>query len=183
MMNQPDTHAGDVVVALDGSPSGQAALVWAAGYARTTNARLLALHIVTYESPTVWVPGVGNLDYEISVESEEHAKSQVQAIFDAIHPESGWELNFIDGPVGYELVRHSVGARLLVVGTQEHTGLGRMLMGSVSHYCLSRAECPVVAVPAPQVHREPVHAATTVKPLVTAANASVNGMATDLRAP
>ena len=35
---------------------------------------------------------------------------------------------------------------LLVVGTQEHVGLRRAVLGSVSHYCL-HARCPVVAVP------------------------------------
>jgi nucleotide-binding universal stress UspA family protein len=35
-----------------------------------------------------------------------------------------------------------------VVGTGEHTGVRRLLEGSVSHYCLSHAACPVVAVPA-----------------------------------
>ena len=37
--------------------------------------------------------------------------------------------------------------RLLVVGTKEHSGLRRAVSGSVSHYCLSHAEVPVVAVP------------------------------------
>ena len=38
---------------------------------------------------------------------------------------------------------------VLVVGTHEHHGLGRVLHGSVSHYVLSHAPCPVVAVPPP----------------------------------
>jgi nucleotide-binding universal stress UspA family protein len=36
---------------------------------------------------------------------------------------------------------------VLVVGTREHTGLRRAVAGSVSHYCLSHAGVPVVAVP------------------------------------
>jgi len=166
IMNQPHTHADDIIVALDGSPSGQAALVWAAAYARTTNARLQALHIVTYDSPTMWVAGVGNLDYAFSAESKAKAWSEVQDIFHSIDPEPGWKLHFLDGPVGHELVRQSAGARLLVVGTQEHTGLGRMLTGSVSHYCLSRAECPVVAVPAPVPPRRPAEAMQILEPRV-----------------
>ena len=46
-------------------------------------------------------------------------------------------------------------SRLLVVGTREHVGLGRLLTSSVSHYCLSHALCPVVAVPAPLTERPP----------------------------
>ena len=37
----------------------------------------------------------------------------------------------------------------LVVGGKEHVGIGRLVHGSVSHYCLSHAQCSaVVAVPA-----------------------------------
>jgi hypothetical protein len=49
-------------------------------------------------------------------------------------------------------------------GTGEHVGLGRLLVGSVSHSChrrsmtgsnrLTHAKCPVVAVPAPQLIEE-----------------------------
>ena len=46
-------------------------------------------------------------------------------------------------------MRRSKDAKLVVVGTREHVGLDRLLAGSVSHYCLSHAACPVVAVPAP----------------------------------
>jgi nucleotide-binding universal stress UspA family protein len=51
------------------------------------------------------------------------------------------------GEPGGVLVRQSGDAQLLVVGTREHVGLGRLLVGSISHYCLSHAVCPVVAVP------------------------------------
>ena len=51
------------------------------------------------------------------------------------------------GYAGEVLARLSKKAELLVVGTREHVGLGRLLVGSVSHYCLRHAACPVVAVP------------------------------------
>jgi nucleotide-binding universal stress UspA family protein len=40
---------------------------------------------------------------------------------------------------------------MLVVGTHEHTGLRRVVSGSVSHYAISHAEVPVIAVPAARV--------------------------------
>ena len=55
---------------------------------------------------------------------------------------------FAEGHPGRVLVQRSRNASLLVMGTQELVGLGRMLMGSVSHHCLSHASCSVVAVPA-----------------------------------
>ena len=41
-------------------------------------------------------------------------------------------------------MRQSKDAQLLVVGTREHD---QRLVGSVCHYCISHAACPVVAVP------------------------------------
>ena len=44
-----------------------------------------------------------------------------------------------------------------------HVGIGRIVSGSVSHYCLSHAQCPVVAVPAAPDHnadKDHDHAAT-----------------------
>ena len=51
------------------------------------------------------------------------------------------------GTPGPVLVAESRDAQLLVIGTQEHTGLRRAVLGSVSHYCLSHARAPVVAIP------------------------------------
>ena len=51
------------------------------------------------------------------------------------------------GP-GPTLVAQSASASLLVVGTRENAGWSRLVHGSVSHYCLSHARCPVVVVPA-----------------------------------
>lgn len=50
-------------------------------------------------------------------------------------------------PVGQTLVEKAEHAALLVIGTREHTGVDRVLNGWVSHYCLTRVQCPLVAVP------------------------------------
>ncbi len=65
-----------------------------------------------------------------------------------VDPEPGWLLQFAEGHPGKVLVEQSTSSALLVVGTQEQAGLGRLLLGSVSHYALNHANCPVVAVPA-----------------------------------
>ena len=74
----------------------------------------------------------------------------IRNIFWDAKPEPGWMLTFAEGNAGEVLVRlgENADVELLVVGTQEHTGLRRAVLGSVSHYCLSHAGCPVVAVPA-----------------------------------
>jgi nucleotide-binding universal stress UspA family protein len=88
-------------------------------------------------------------------EIQEPYRQAITAVFDAASPDSDWIMQFATGDAGPVLVRQSKDARLLVVGTREHVGLGRLLTSSVSHYCLSRALCPVVAVPTPLPERGP----------------------------
>jgi len=56
-----------------------------------------------------------------------------------------------EGGAGPVLVAKAHGARMLVVGTHEHTGLRRAVSGSVSHYALAHADLPVVAVPSTRI--------------------------------
>jgi nucleotide-binding universal stress UspA family protein len=88
-------------------------------------------------------------------EIQEPYRQAITAVFDAASPDSDWIMQFATGDAGPVLVRQSKDARLLVVRTREHVGLGRLLTSSVSHYCLSRALCPVVAVPTPLPERGP----------------------------
>ena len=64
------------------------------------------------------------------------------------------------GPTGPALVQAAAEEEdcVLVVGTHEHHGLGRVLHGSISHYVLSHAPCPVVAVPSPEPELVTVYA-------------------------
>jgi nucleotide-binding universal stress UspA family protein len=81
-------------------------------------------------------------------ELEHTNRAAITEIFREIAPEDDWSLQFAKGKTGQILVGASRHSRLLVVGTGEHVGLGRIMLGSTSHYCLSHASCPVVAVPA-----------------------------------
>ncbi len=142
---------GDVVVGVDTSPSGRGALTWAARYARVTGQRLRALHVFSYRAAggVVWTPGglPPSLPAGGSDELRELAEGEIRSIFDSLAPEPQWRLEFWGGSIGPTLVDQARGADLLVIGTREHTGIDRVLSGSVSHYCLSRAGCPIVAVP------------------------------------
>lgn len=62
-------------------------------------------------------------------------------------------LEHIVGPPGPVLVGEAERAQLLIVGTREHIGIRRLLTGSVSHYCLGHASCPVVAIRAAEEPR------------------------------
>lgn len=75
-------------------------------------------------------------------------RAGIADLFEQGDPDPGWQLQFAEGHPGKVLVEQSANSALLVVGTQEQAGLGRLLLGSVSHYALNHAGCPVVAVPA-----------------------------------
>jgi len=148
----------EIVVGLDDSPSSKAALDWAAEQARSVGAVLRAVHVLDwpYGLSSAGFPAPANFKKLTREEIEDSYRQTITAVFDAVSPSPDWILQFASGDAGQVLVRQSDGARLLVVGTREYIGLGRLLSGSVSHYCLSHASCPVVAVPAPSFDRAEV---------------------------
>jgi nucleotide-binding universal stress UspA family protein len=141
-------NVSEIVVGLDLSPSARAAIRWAAEQARATGQALRAVHVI-HIAPAYSMA----LGMPMSIEPSEvdaPYREAVAAVFDSVQPDAGWQLKFVSGEVGPSLVAESIGAALLVVGTKEHVGIGRLVFGSVSHYCLSHAQCPMVAVPAPR---------------------------------
>ena len=139
------TAPGEVVVGIDDSPSAAAALEWAARWARSAGARLRAVHVLNPAtgSALVWGSGFPTSAYVADIPSREEVEGVMSAVFRSAAPEPDWTLEIRDGVAGRELVNASAEARLLVVGTREHVGLGRLIKGSVSHYCITHARCPV----------------------------------------
>jgi nucleotide-binding universal stress UspA family protein len=141
-------NVSDIVVGLDLSPSARAALKWAAEQARATGQILRAINAVDVSPAFNIALGMGGVavPLEPSAMDAQYRKA-VASVFDSVQPGLGWRLQFFSGEAAPVLVTESVGASLLVVGTKEHVGIGRLVSGSVSHYCLNHAQCPVVAVP------------------------------------
>ena len=138
----------EIVVGLDESDSARAALRWAAEEAVRSGSGLRAVHALSWpfgaetEHPE---DAVRQLSFE---EVDELYRSNISRIFDSVKPRPDWILQFAQGDAGPVLVRQADHAAMLVVGTPYHVGLGRLITGSVAHYCLNHATCPVVAVPA-----------------------------------
>jgi nucleotide-binding universal stress UspA family protein len=140
-----------IVVGLDDSPSSKAGLQWAAEQAKSTGAVLRAVHALgrPYGFAAPDIPLTVEPTELTPEEPPDTRRNAITRMFEAVSPHRDWVLEFVSGYAGEALVRRSKDAQLLVVGTREHVGLGRLLAGSVSHYCLNHAACPVVAVPAP----------------------------------
>jgi nucleotide-binding universal stress UspA family protein len=138
-----------ILVGLDLSASGRAALHWAAQQARLTGRRLVAINAVPIP-PSLAPIGVIAMPEPAMDESyiDRPYREAIHAVWESVQPELGWTLKFVLDEPGPALVSRSAQATLVVVGTHEHVGLARLVSGSVSRYCLSHAQCPTVIVPA-----------------------------------
>ena len=169
-------RGGGVLVAVSESPSASDTLGWAACYARTTALPLHAVHVLEtgweatpeFETagptqfPRLGAPGAialspvtlgetGELNPEAETAPDVSiAPAMVREAFESVVPEQRWTLEVVDvvvaGCVGPLLVEHAADESLLVVGRGRCRTLRRLLSGSVSHYCLSHATVPVLAV-------------------------------------
>lgn len=136
-----------IVVGIDDSAASITAMKWAAHEADLRDAELVLVNVWQID-PSLAAAGVV-LPW---ADFEEDARNQATDLVEqhiGLTDAQGRERNIVivqgtPGPVMIELSRD---AEMLVVGTQVHTGLRRVLHGSVSHFCLTHAECVVVAVP------------------------------------
>jgi nucleotide-binding universal stress UspA family protein len=146
------SKSGEIVVGVDDGPAAAAAVRWAAEQSQLTGVPLCVLHawqLGTFESAVI-AAGSGNAELFEAAGANARARA-TQWVHDALGAPGNklpWRLEVVEAAPGPALVAKSCGAHLLVIGTREHTNLRRAVFGSVSHYCLSHAEAPVVAISA-----------------------------------
>ena len=141
----------EIVVGIDESPASAAALRWAVDQSRATGLPLRLVRTWKVSAATSAAIRSGAGEYIEAATADARARA-TRWVLDTLGGDAArvqWTLEVHEGGAGPVLVDVSHGARLVVVGTHEHTGLHRAVSGSVSHYVLSHAEGPVVAVPAP----------------------------------
>ncbi len=147
----PRTVSQLIVVGIDGSASSLAAAEWALEEAHRCGATLEA--VCVWESVT-HSDAYPNAPFQAA--TEVGAREAAQAALDAIvtrirrRPESAGvriEPLLLEGLPGPALVDESRAADLLVIGTHGRRAWARMLLGSVSSYCVLHATCSTVVVP------------------------------------
>lgn len=134
------------MVGLNGSVAAARALNWAADESLLRDAPLRVVHTWELMSGEGMVAARALREATAAEAREQAIRWATKALCADQLP---GELDVIEGPPGPVLVARSQDAAMLVVGTQEHGGLRRLIAGSTSHYCLSHAVCPVVAIPGP----------------------------------
>ena len=151
--------SGTVVVGVDGSEPGRAALDWALGEARLRSAKLVAVHAWAFlpvssdPFPGVYqhVSVATEEAYEaLRLEAERLLEGEVSAATQA-HEGVEVERRSVEGRPAVTLLEAARDADLLVLGTRGHGGFVGLLLGSVSQQCAHHTPCPLVIVP----HAEP----------------------------
>jgi nucleotide-binding universal stress UspA family protein len=146
---------GRVVVGIDDSPAGLAALRWAVGFARSRGARLVAVR-----AWALGLPRHGGLRQHRSrtpvviafhgAEPGHAARSLTKRVLREAAPDALGDVDVTietpEGNPGPVLTRLASGDDVLVVGTTPGPSLKRAVHGSVSAYCAAHAHCPVTIV-------------------------------------
>jgi nucleotide-binding universal stress UspA family protein len=130
---------GPVVVGVDGSPPGDAALAMAfeAAQARGTEVVAIRAHVTPAH------PSIPLADLEAH---ERAALNSSLAGWTLKYPEVKVEALIAAGRAAKVLVGVSHAAQLVVVGSRGHGGFAGLLLGSVGQQLMHHAECPVLIV-------------------------------------
>ncbi|MFJ9721973.1 universal stress protein [Streptomyces sp. NPDC101209] len=147
---RPDP-AGPVLLAVDGSPAGEAAVEFACAEAALRDAPVLALHVWnTWSARAHDDPG----DPPIAVVSDvDHLRDVEQRLLDETvarglrgRPHLTVERRLVRSRIRPALIDAGREAQLMVVGARGRGGFTGLLLGSVSQALLHHAHCPVTVV-------------------------------------
>jgi nucleotide-binding universal stress UspA family protein len=134
---------GKIYVGVDGSPSSQQALRWAAGQAELTGDELHA--VIAWSFPDIYAWGTVIDEIDWAANAEEALEQTISDALDAAAAERV-QRHVIQGYPARVLVEAAADADLLVVGSRGRGGFTGMLLGSVSQHAVTHARCPVVVV-------------------------------------
>jgi nucleotide-binding universal stress UspA family protein len=135
------TSTAVIVVGVDGSPSSQRAVRWAAQQAKLTGATLRAVSSWRWPNYITRIPPGVDLASDTRRTLDEVLKEALTGSEDL-----SVTRHVIEGPPGPALLTQAQDASLLVVGAQGRAAFPGMLLGSVAEYCVRQGSCPVVVV-------------------------------------
>ena len=139
----PDPSA-PIVVGVDGSPVSEAALAFAFDAAAARGVPLVAVH--TWWDVSVDPAMAPLLDWDAIERDERRLLAERLAGWGEKYPDVRVQRVVLRDRPAHALVEQSRGAQLVVVGSRGRGGFTGLLLGSVSHAVLQRAQCPVAVV-------------------------------------
>jgi nucleotide-binding universal stress UspA family protein len=154
------TASGCVLLAVDFSPTSEAAAQLAADEARRRKARLCLLHSVEVFNPELALAEPGMVPSAVMAvppeELRESARARLAGILANLSVEGDGEVEVVLGPAADNIVRvaNERRAELVVVGSSGRTALDRLLLGSVAASVVRDAPCSVLVARQRQQHED-----------------------------
>lgn len=136
-----------IVVGVDGSEHGEAALAFAAQEAALRGARLLV--VCAWESSAVIAPIAAAYpaeSFEVFRDSAESIARAAVARVAELQPSVACEGKAVEGRPAEVLPKEAEQADMIVVGNRGRGGFASLLLGSVTQHVVHHAPCPVVVV-------------------------------------
>jgi nucleotide-binding universal stress UspA family protein len=144
-----------ILAPIDFSTATDGVVEVAATLARSTQSRVVLLHIVQ--------PPVLTSDYGLAMEnfqeaidiSQKHSAKRLTELTEGLrrrHPDLPVETQLVNGPPLIEILDavKKYDATYIVMGSHGHNAFYDLLVGTTTHGILRKATCPVVIVPPPQ---------------------------------
>ncbi|MGY1577825.1 universal stress protein [Streptomyces sp. MN13] len=142
--------SGPILLGVDGSPAGAAAVRFALEEAAAQGARVVALHAWTNWNAPMPPPQDPKEPYSnrpgVLATAEERLLTEALAGTSERYPDVKVEHRTVRGPTRPALIEASRSARLTVVGSRGRGGFSGLLLGSVSQAVLHHARSPVAIV-------------------------------------
>lgn len=150
-----------VVVGTDGSDRSFQAVEWAAREAAMRDAALRIVSVPALPPRMAWQSGPQGTPDAVAdtiVKAYDHALAWAAGRAAELEPGLPVETARLSGRPASALTEAAADASMLVVGSRGGGGFAALLLGSVSRYVATRADCPVVVVreESMAVHREVV---------------------------
>lgn len=137
---------GPVVVGVDGTPVGEAAIEFAYGEASRRETDLIAVHAWNDLLETAFAASGAALDSIPLAEQAEETLAERLAGWQEKNPDVHVTREVVrEGPTR-ALLKRAEHAQLVVVGTRGRGGFRGLLLGSTSQHLLHHAPCPVAVV-------------------------------------
>ena len=143
------TSGRPILVGVDGSTASVAALTWAVDEAARRGLHVLAVMVHIPQGQVM----IGAVPYGVltanglAVEHADCVRRLAELVDNLGKTGVTIDQLVVSGGAGDELTKLSANADMLVVGSQGHTRLAELILGSVSTHCVKHSTCPAVVLP------------------------------------
>lgn len=150
---------GNIVVGVDGSPSSEHAVQWAADEAHLLHRGLTLVHTQRQVSANemAWLATAGIPPGQVNAQQDrdaEHLLERARSLATDLRPGIPIDTVLAYGDARTQLLDMASTTTMLVVGTRGHGPVAGLLLGSVSGALVRHAECPVAVIrPRPESGR------------------------------